>query len=117
MRHIYAELFACFSGALSFAELGTLIPKSGGDYIYLYEALGPIPAFLYSFMTINFLKTSSLAIIALTCAEYITVPLFDDDCPVPVMNTKLLAVAIVCKYLHNDSFIKYLYVSHQQIHT
>src|SRR5579871_3049017 len=42
---VVAGIIAMF-GALSFAELGTLLPHAGGEYVYLRAAYGEIPAFL-----------------------------------------------------------------------
>uniref|UniRef100_A0A3Q3MR67 Solute carrier family 7 member 9 n=1 Tax=Mastacembelus armatus TaxID=205130 RepID=A0A3Q3MR67_9TELE len=82
-------------GALCYAELGTMITKSGGEYSYLMEAFGPIVAYLYSWASIMVLKPSSFAIITLSFAEYATTP-FYSGCTPPVIVTKCLAtVAIV----------------------
>jgi len=35
-----------FAGAMAYAELAALRPRSGGEYVYLREAFGPLPAFL-----------------------------------------------------------------------
>ncbi len=45
---LVAGLIAMF-GALSFAELGALLPQAGGEYVYLRAAYGEIPGFLYVF--------------------------------------------------------------------
>src|SRR4051794_33146410 len=34
------------AGALTLAELGGMLPRAGGPYVYLREAYGPLPAFL-----------------------------------------------------------------------
>lgn len=45
---VVAGLVALF-GALSFAELSALLPRAGGEYVYLREAYGEVPGFLYVF--------------------------------------------------------------------
>ncbi|CAM4525453.1 hypothetical protein PO909_023899 [Leuciscus waleckii] len=81
-------------GALCYAELGTMIMKSGGEYPYLMEGFGPVLAYLYSWTTIIVLKPSSFAIIALSCAEYASTP-FYPGCTPPQVVTKCLAAACI----------------------
>src|ERR671936_2742416 len=45
---VVAGIIAIF-GALSFAELGALLPEAGGEYVYLRAAYGEVPGFLYVF--------------------------------------------------------------------
>ena len=59
-------------GALCYVELGTMYPDaSGGEYVYIQKAFGDLPAFLLSFTSVLIIKPSSMAIIALTCGDYI----------------------------------------------
>ncbi|XP_077308721.1 B(0,+)-type amino acid transporter 1 [Lithobates pipiens] len=81
-------------GALCFAELGTMITKSGGEYPYLMEAFGPIPAFLFSWASVIVTKPSSFAIICLSFAEYASAP-FYPGCEPPQVVIKCLAAAAI----------------------
>lgn len=81
-------------GALCYAELGTMITKSGGEYPYLMESFGAIVAYLYSWTTIMVLKPSSFAIITLSFAEYASTP-FYPGCSPPVIVTKCLSAAAI----------------------
>ncbi|XP_052364604.1 b(0,+)-type amino acid transporter 1-like, partial [Oncorhynchus keta] len=83
-------------GALCYAELGTMITKSGGEYVYLMEAYGSVMAYLYSWSTIMVLQPSTFAIIALSFAEYTSTP-FYPGCTPPIVVTKCLAA--VCIFL------------------
>ncbi|XP_073416947.1 B(0,+)-type amino acid transporter 1 [Dendrobates tinctorius] len=81
-------------GALCFAELGTMITKSGGEYPYLMEAYGQIPAFLFSWASVIVMKPSSFAIICLSFAEYASAP-FYPGCEPPQVVIKCLAAAAI----------------------
>ena len=52
-----------------------MIPKSGGEFVYLRAAYGEIPAFLMSFTTIVILKPAQLSAIVLASGNYIVEPI------------------------------------------
>src|SRR3984885_6218164 len=60
------SLCAC----VAFAELGSMFPDSGGQYIYLREAYGDLPAFLYGWMLFSVANGGSIAALAVASAAY-----------------------------------------------
>ncbi|XP_071511176.1 b(0,+)-type amino acid transporter 1-like [Diadema antillarum] len=59
------------TGALSYAELGTLIPKSGAEHAYLNEIWGPLPAFLFAWTYTIVIKPSIISIVSLITGTYV----------------------------------------------
>jgi APA family basic amino acid/polyamine antiporter len=57
-------------GALVFAELGARIPKAGGHYVYIRDAFGGLPAFLYAWALLLIIGTGAIAAVAVTFADY-----------------------------------------------
>ena len=58
-------------GALTLAELAVLFPRSGGIYVFLREAYGPLPAFLFGWTELLVIRPSALGAIAVLFAEYL----------------------------------------------
>ena len=50
-----------FAGALTYAELGAIKPWAGGEYVYIRDAYGPLPGFLYSWTWFLIAKPASIA--------------------------------------------------------
>jgi APA family basic amino acid/polyamine antiporter len=59
------------AGALTYAELGAMLPDAGGQYIYIREAFGRLPAFLYGWMLLGIIGTGALAAVAMGFAGYL----------------------------------------------
>lgn len=57
-------------GALCFGELGSRRPEAGGGYVYLREAFGPLPAFLYGWTQLFIINTGGISAVAMTFAYY-----------------------------------------------
>src|SRR5208282_4845799 len=57
-------------GCVAFAELGSMFPDSGGQYVYLREAYGDLPAFLYGWMLFSVANGGSIAALAVAAAAY-----------------------------------------------
>ena len=65
--------FIALCGALTFAELGGMFPKSGGVYVYLREAYGDLTGFLYGWVMLLVINTGALAGLCVAFAEYMKI--------------------------------------------
>lgn len=89
------------AGALCYSELGTMIPLSGAEYIYLLKGFGELPGFLYAWTSTIILKPSQVAIICLAFGAYVIEPFFpgcsDRKDLIPVV--KLMAALAIGKFI------------------
>ena len=68
-------------GALTYAELGAAMPKAGGQYVYLREAYGSLPAFLFGWVAFIAYLSGTNAAIAVAVSEHLGsfYPLFSTE--------------------------------------
>lgn len=66
------------AGALTYAEIGILFPRAGGEYVYLKEAFGEMPAFLYGWQRFWVSAPGTIAAYAVGTATF-AAPLFKMD--------------------------------------
>ncbi len=60
-------------GALSYGELAAMMPRAGGQYVYLREALGPMWGFLYGWTLFLVIQTGTLAAVAVAFGKFLGV--------------------------------------------
>ncbi|XP_011629860.1 b(0,+)-type amino acid transporter 1-like [Pogonomyrmex barbatus] len=115
-------------GALAFAELSTVVPRSGAEYAYFMEAFGPlhpyagqIPAFICSWVYVMLLRPAEVAVIMLTFAEYSVQPFSGFFCNISVDSMAILKKLIAVMALGVITYINLisvkLYVKVQNVFT
>ena len=74
------SLLACFA----LAEMGAMYPEAGGLYVYLREAFGEFPAFLYGWMIFTVIQSGGIAAVAVGFADYLgaVLPVFAAHAPI-----------------------------------
>ncbi|XP_059024647.1 cystine/glutamate transporter isoform X2 [Mustela lutreola] len=94
-------------GALSYAELGTSIKKSGGHYTYILEVFGPLPAFVRVWVELLIIRPAATAVISLAFGRYILEPFFI-QCEIPELAIKLItAVGITVVMVLNSMSVSW----------
>lgn len=66
---VFGAVISLF-GCVAFAELGSMFPDSGGQYIYLREAYGDLVAFLYGWMLFAVANGGTIAALSVASAAY-----------------------------------------------
>jgi len=85
-----------FAGAMAYAELATLRPHAGGEYVYLREAYGPLAAFLTGWTSFVAGFSGSIATGAVALAEYIGrfVPAAADTTPLLTLPVPWVSIEV-----------------------
>lgn len=80
-------------GGLCYAELGTVITESGGEYIYMLRTFGKLVAFMFVFSFVAVMRPASATGLALSVSEYVVAPFY--GCSPPEIVVKAVAAAVI----------------------
>jgi APA family basic amino acid/polyamine antiporter len=94
MLWVLGGVFA-LCGALTMCELSAALPRSGGDYVFLSEAYGPLAAFLSGWVSFLIGFGGPIAASASGAAKYLLAPLRLDDARAAVAQPALASAAII----------------------
>src|SRR5262245_5625050 len=65
--------FMTIAAALSYGELAAMMPRAGGQYVYLREALGPLWGFLYGWTLFLVIQTGTIAAVGVAFGKFLGV--------------------------------------------
>ena len=104
-------------GALCYAEVGLLIPKSGGEYPIVYDTYGHVPAFLFAWASSTIIRPCGFAICCATFSKYLlsVLRLCDDQ----IFAERLLSVWVRVLNRQVNAYYQYEHptCSHTVCHT
>src|SRR5262252_2290455 len=84
------------AGAFSYAELGAIFPKAGGQYVYLRDGLHPLMGFMYGWALLLVIETGAIAAVAIIFASYaLRIAGAPDGAKVPVAIAAIVALSII----------------------
>ncbi len=63
--------FMTIAAALSYGELAAMMPRAGGQYVYLREALGPLWGFLYGWTLFLVIQTGTIAAVGVAFGKFL----------------------------------------------
>jgi APA family basic amino acid/polyamine antiporter len=89
---IFAGVISFF-GSLACAELGTMLPSTGGQYVFLREAYGPLVGFLCGWSMFLVARTAQVAWLAVTLALYVSYFI-----PLSAPASKLLGIGAIALF-------------------
>jgi basic amino acid/polyamine antiporter, APA family len=83
------------TGALAYAELAAMMPKAGGQYVFLREGLNPLSGFLYGWTLFAVIQTGTIAAVAVAFAKFlgILVPSLGPEVFLPLGQLRLPGAA------------------------
>lgn len=90
-----------WSGAASFAELGTMMPVNGGMQEYLREIYGPLMEFLCSWIWIFAVKPPSMAMLCIIFAQYWIDAVFPESWNTVLLEKSLAVIMLVSTIVVN----------------
>ncbi|KAJ8046086.1 Large neutral amino acids transporter small subunit 2 [Holothuria leucospilota] len=92
--------FLSATGAMCLTELTLYFRQSGGNYVFLRSAYGPIVGFLQVWITFFVFSTCSSAIQSIVIVNFLLTPLIGSCSSVPEVGVKLGASCVFRKYTH-----------------
>jgi amino acid transporter len=98
----------CLFGAFAYAELGAMFPEAGGQYAFLREGWGRLPAFLYGWTFFWVINAGTIAALAIAFADYF-LPLFGVD--TAAESSRLIKLSVASSMILLLAFVNHFGVA------